>query len=229
MEYIIGLISFLLGIASGYFIAYGKEKGKNRALKEDIESLEDQKQQVQIKYTRELEDLKKDNALNIELRKHKYEEKKIQFAKFFTLLDKFHAKSNEIFMERFGPIYSKFMENYLINDESTQNEGIAEFNQSMMGLFGELNQEHLKLTTETNSIRLISSEVLDDHLDQLTAKVGEATNTAQEMLEMMASPEFWANQTILYPLQIKAEEQGREIIFVRDNIRKQMKDELDQI
>ena len=86
MEYIIGLISFLLGIASGYFIAYGKEKGKNRALKEDIESLEDQKQQVQIKYTRELEDLKKNNALNIELRKHKYEEKKIQFAKFFTLL-----------------------------------------------------------------------------------------------------------------------------------------------
>lgn len=229
MEYIIGLISFLLGIASGYFIAYGKEKGKNRALKEDIESLEDQKQQVQIKYTREIEELKKDNALNIELRKHKYEEKKNQFAKFFTLLDEFHAKSNEIFMERFGPIYSRFMENYLVDDESTQNEAIAEFNQGMMGLFGELNQEHLKLTTETNSIRLISSEVLDGHLDQLTAKVGDATNTAQEMLKMMASPEFWADQTILSPLQIKAEEQGREIILIRDNIRKQMKGELDQI
>ncbi|KPZ70557.1 hypothetical protein AN394_02326 [Pseudoalteromonas sp. P1-26] len=229
MEYIIGLISFLLGIASGYFIAYGKEKGKNRALKEDIESLEDQKQQVQIKYTREIEELKKDNALNIELRKHKYEEKKNQFAKFFTLLDEFHAKSNEIFMERFGPIYSKFMENYLVDDESTQNEAIAEFNQGMMGLFGELNQEHLKLTTETNSIRLISSEILDGHLDQLTAKVGDATNTAQEMLKMMASPEFWADQTILSPLQIKAEEQGREIILIRDNIRKQMKGELDQI
>lgn len=229
MEYIIGLISFLLGIASGYFIAYGKEKGKNRALKEDIESLEDQKQQVQIKYTREIEELKKDNALNIELRKHKYEEKKNQFAKFFTLLDEFHAKSNEIFMERFGPIYSKFMENYLVDDESTQNEAIAEFNQGMMGLFGELNQEHLKLTTETNSIRLISSEILDGHLDQFTAKVGDATNTAQEMLKMMASPEFWADQTILSPLQIKAEEQGREIILIRDNIRKQMKGELDQI
>lgn len=229
MEYIIGLISFLLGIASGYFIAYGKEKGKNRALKEDIESLEDQKQQVQIKYTREIEELKKDNALNIELRKHKYEEKKNQFAKFFTLLDEFHAKSNEIFMERFGPIYSKFMENYLVDDESTQNEAIAEFNQGMMGLFGELNQEHLKLTTETNSIRLISSEILDGHLDQLTAKVGDATNTAQDMLKMMASPEFWADQTILSPLQIKAEEQGREIILIRNNIRKQMKGELDQI
>ena len=132
-------------------------------------------------------------------------------------------------MERFGPIYSRFMENYLVDDESTQNEAIAEFNQGMMGLFGELNQEHLKLTTETNSIRLISSEVLDGHLDQLTAKVGDATNTAQEMLKMMASPEFWADQTILSPLQIKAEEQGREIILIRDNIRKQMKGELDQI
>ncbi len=229
MEYIIGLISFLLGIASGYFIAYGKEKGKNRALKEDIESLEDQKQQVQIKYTRELEELKKENSLNIELRKHKYEEKKNQFAKFFTLLDEFHAKSNEIFIDQFGTIYSKFMKNYLVDDESTQNEAIAEFNQGMMGLFGELNQEHLKLTTETNSIRLISSEVLDGHLDQLTAKVGDATNTAQELLKMMASHEFWVDQTILSPLQIKAEDQGREIILIRDNIRKQMKVELDQI
>ncbi len=229
MEYVIGLLSFLLGIAAGYFVAYGKEKGKNRALKEDIENLEEQKQQVQIKYTKEIEELKKNNVLNIELRKHKYEEKKNQFAKFFTLLDEFHAKSNEIFMERFGSIHSKFMENYLADDESTQNEAIAEFNQGMMALFGELNQEHLKLTTETNSIRLISSSTLDSLLDKLTANVGEATNTAQEMLRMMASPEFWADQSIVSPLQIKAEEQGREIISIRDDIRKQMKVELDEI
>lgn len=93
MEYIIELISFLLGVASEYFIAYGKEKGKNRALKEDIESLENQKQQVQIKYTREMEELKKDSAFEIELRKHKYGEKKNQFAKFFTLLDEFMPKA----------------------------------------------------------------------------------------------------------------------------------------
>ena len=229
MEYIIGLITFLLGIAAGYFAAYGKEKGKNRALKEDIANLEEQKQQVQIKYTKEIEELKKNNVLNIELRKHKYEEKKNQFAKFFTLLDGFHAKSNEIFMERFGPIYSKFMKNYLVDDESNQNEALAEFNQGMMALFNELNQEHLKLTTETNSIRLISSSALDELLDKLTGNVGEATNTAQEMLKMMASPEFWADQTILSPLQTKAEEQGREVISIRDNIRKQMKFELDQI
>ncbi|MCS6096806.1 hypothetical protein ACRN9J_02805 [Shewanella baltica] len=229
MEYIIGLILFLLGIAAGYFVAYGKEKGKNHALKEDIESLEEQKQQVQIKYTKEIEELKKNNVLDVELRKHRYEDKKNQFAKFFTLLDEFHAKSNEIFIERFGPIYSKFKENYLVDDVSTQNEAIAEFNQSMMALFGELHQEHLKLTTETNSIRLISSSVLDGLLDELTANVGEATNTAQEMLKMMASPEFLADQTILSPLQVNAEDQGQTIISIRDNIRKQMKVELDQI
>lgn len=229
MEYIVGLISFLLGIAAGYFAAYGKEKGKNRALKEDIENLEEQKQQVQVKYTKEIEELKKNNVLDVELRKHKYGEKKNQFAKFFTLLDEFHAKSNDIFLERFGPIHSKFMENCLVDDESTQSEAFAEFNQGMMALFGELHQEHLKLTTETNSIRLISSSVLDGLLDQLTANVGEATNTAQEMLRMMTSPEFRADQTILSPLQARAEEQGREIISIRDNIRKQMKVELDQI
>ncbi|WP_233078897.1 hypothetical protein [Rheinheimera soli] len=229
MEYIIGLLSFLGGMAAGYFVSYGKEKGKNRALKEDIENLEEQKQQVQVKYTKEIEELKKNNILNIELRKHKYQEKKDQFAKFFNLLDEFHAKSNEIFMERFGPIYSRFMQNYLVAHEPSQNEAIAEFNQNIMTLFNELNQEHLKLSTETNSIRLITSSVLDKLLDRLNAKVGEATNTAQEMLKMMASPEFWADQSILLPLQKDAQEQGREIVTIRDNIRKQMKIELDQI
>ncbi|MBS3798590.1 hypothetical protein [Pseudoalteromonas sp. BDTF-M6] len=229
MEYIIGFLSFLLGIAAGYFVAYGKEKGKNRALKEDIQNLEEQKQQVQIRFAKEVEELKKTNVLNIELRKHKYEEKKKQFAKFFTLLDEFHAKSNEIFMQRFGPIYSKFMESYLVGEDTIQNEAIAEFNKGMMALFGELNQEHLKLTTETNSIRLISSSMLDSLLDKLTANLGEATNTAQEVLRMMASPEFWADQSILLPLQAKAEDQGRAIILIREDICKQMKLELDEI
>jgi hypothetical protein len=229
MEYTIALLTFLGGLGAGYFAAYAKAKGKNRALKEDIESLEDQKQQVQIKYSKEIEELKKNNTLNIELRKHKYQEKKDQFSKFFMLLDEFHNKSNEIFMERFGPIFSNFMENYLIDDESTQNEAMAQFNQKMMSLFNELNQEYLKLSTETNSIRLITSSVLDDLLDKLNTKVGDATNTAQNMLKMMASQEFWADQTILQPLQEKAESEGQEITAIRDNIRKQMKVELNQI
>ena len=229
MEYIVGLLSFLGGLASGYFTAYTKEKGKNLALKEDIEKLEDQKQQVQIKYTKEIEELKKENTLNIELRKHKYQEKKEEFAKFFTLLDEYHNKSNEIFVERFGPIYSKFMENYLVDDETTKSEAIAEFNQNIMELFNELNQEYLKLSTETNSIRLITSIELDELLDQLNSKVGDATNTAQKMLKMMASQEFWSDQTIVEPLQKKAEIEGQQIIAIRDNIRKQMKLELDQI
>lgn len=229
MEFIIALLTFLGGLGIGYFAAYAKAKGKNRALKEDIASLEEQKQQVQIRYSKEIEELKKNNTLNIELRKHKYQEKKDQFSKFFMLLDEFNNKSNEIFMERFGPIFSNFMEDYLVDDEAIKNEAIAQFNQEMMSLFNELNQEYLKLTTETNSIRLITSSALDNLLDKLNTKVGEATNTAQNMLKMMASQEFWNDQTILQPLQEKAEAEGQEIIAIRDNIRKQMKVELDQI
>ncbi len=229
MEYIIGLLFFLSGMVAGYFASYTKAKGKNRALKEDIENLENQKQQVQIKYSKEIEELKKNNTLNIELRKHKYQEKKDQFAKFFTLLDAFHNKSNEIFIERFGPIYSNFMENYLADDESTQNEAITDFNHEIMTLFNELNQEYLKLSTETNSIRLITSSTLDELLDRLNTKVGEATNTTQGMLKMMASQEFWTDQTVSQPLQEKAELEGQDIIAIRDSIRKQMKVELDQI
>jgi len=205
------------------------EKGKNRALKEDLGKLEEQKQEVQIKFTREIEDLKKNNVLEVELRKHKYQEKKNQFAKFFTLLDEFNNKSTEIFMERFTPIFSRLMESSLVNDENNQSEARTEFNHGMMGLINELNQEYLKLTTETNSIRLISSAELDTLLDQLTKKVFEATDTTQNMMKLMASQSFWEDQSILEPLKQKAENQGNEVLIIRGELRKQMKLELDQI
>lgn len=131
MEYIIGFLSFMCGIAIGYFTAYSKEKGKNRALREDISNLEDQKQKVQIKYMKEIEELKKENALNVELRKYKYQDKKEQFAKFFNLLDEFNKKSNEMFLQRFGTIFSNFMR----HDESNQSEAFVEFVQEMGGAF----------------------------------------------------------------------------------------------
>ena len=229
MDYLLEMLLFLAGLAGGYFTSYIKEKGKNKALKEDIEKLEEQKQKVQIKYTKEIESLKKDNTLEVELRKHKYQEKKDQFAKFFTLLDEFHNKSNKKFLDDFGPIFSKFMESSLSDDADAQNKGIAVFNQEMSELTAELHKESLKLSTETNSIRLISSEAMDALLDQLNKNVSEATDCTQEMLNIMAQQEFWQDQSIIQPLMQNAEVKGKEIIEIRDKIRKQMKAELDEI
>lgn len=92
-----------------------------------------------------------------------------------------------------------------------------------------MNQEYLTLAMETNSIRLITSELLDELLDQLTSSVSDGTNTAQEMLKIMATPDFLMDQSILLPLQEKAEVESQKILVLRNSIRKQMKVELDQI
>jgi len=229
MEYIIEGLIFLFGLAVGYLSAYAKEKGKNMALKEDIGKLEEEKQEVQIKYTREIEDLKKNNTLEVELRKNKYQDKKDQFSKFFTLLDEFNNKSNAIFTEKFMPIFSEYMASSVNDDENTHNKAFDKFNKNIMNLFNELNQEYLKLTTESNSIKLISSPQIDTLLEQLNAKVSEGISAAQNMFILMATPEFLEDQTILDPLKENADVQGNEVINIKEELKKQMKIELDKI
>lgn len=229
MDYLIEGLIFLAGLAIGFLVSYTKEKGKNLALKEDIGKLEKEKQDVQIKYTREIEELKKNNTLEVELRKHKYQDKKNQFSKFFMLLDEFHNKSNAIFTDKFMQIFSDFMNPVLSDDDDISNEGIINFNKGVADIFNELNEELLKVTTETNSIRLVSSLEIDALLDELNIKISEATNTAQDMIKLMTTQEFLEDQATLEPLKGKAEQQGIEVINLRNEIKEQMKKELDEI
>lgn len=228
MELIISLLIFLAGLVAGYIASYTKEKAKNLALKEDVAKLEDEKQKVLIKYTKEIEELKKSNTLDIELRKHKYQEKKEQFAKYFNLLDQYHRKSNEIFVEKFKPIFKQLMQS-ATDDESAENERIGLFSERVMGLFNELNEEHLKLSTETNSIRLISSEEIDVLLDRHSLMVGQSTQETTEMIKIMVSPEYLANPSILDPFKQRVESGGIEIEKLSDEIKNRMKMELNEI
>ncbi|EGQ7962059.1 hypothetical protein HRO21_003740, partial [Vibrio parahaemolyticus] len=87
-------IAFFIGIITVYFTAYTKAKGANRALKEDVQSLEKTKQEIISKHAEELESVKKEYQLEIEKRKFKYEDKRAQFSKFFKLIDEFNSKCN---------------------------------------------------------------------------------------------------------------------------------------
>ena len=69
MNFISLLLSFLFGILTMYLTAYTKEKGKVKALREDVAKIEDEKQKVISKYQKEIEDLKKFHSLDIEKRK----------------------------------------------------------------------------------------------------------------------------------------------------------------
>jgi len=228
-EIIYMVLSFLLGMLVLYFTAYAKTKGKNKALQEDVSRLEDEKQKVLAKYKIEIEEIKKQHSLDIEKRKYLYDEKRQQFVKFFALLDEFHRNSNAIFTSQFPPIMDRFLKSCLVEDHAAKNAGILEFNREVQLLFNQLYEELLKVNSETNSIRLISSDTMDDLLDKLEEAVKKSTDDASEMLKFMVTPEFWADQSLIIPLQKKSESSGQLVMVCRNSLRSRMKTELNEI
>ena len=228
-ELLYSVAGIALGFLSLYLTAYAKAKGKNQALEEDVSRLEDEKQGVIAKYQAELQELKRQHALDLEKRKYLYEEKRQQFTKFFAMLDEFQRRSYALFGERFYPIMNQFLGSYTGTSSETDQAAIAEFNSGVQDLFHELAEEQVRIANETNSIRLIASEEMDELLNRLDEAVRESTSDAGEMLKFMTTPEFWADQSLIAPYQEKAEESGVRVKQCRDNIMSRMKHELQEI
>ena len=229
MDVLINILSFLGGMFVLYLTAYVKVKGKNKALIEDVEKLEDEKQKIIAKYRAETEEIKKQHTLDVEKRKFQYEDKRKQFSKYFSLLDEFHGKCNSVFLERFQPIITEFLSGYLVDDKQAKNEAIVKYNEEVQSLVFELNEEHLKLKSEQNSIRLIASPEVDELLDKLEIAVKTATDLSTEMLRFMSTPEFWADQSLVLPYQEKLTVSGNEVQVAHNNLKEQMKIELNEI
>lgn len=228
-ELVYSVAGIILGFLSLYLTAYAKAKGKNKALEEDVSRLEDEKQRVITKYQAELQELKREHALDLEKRKYLYEEKRQQFTKFFSMLDEFQRKSYALFRERFYPVMNQFLSSYTGTSGEADQAAIANFAKSVQDLFHELSEEQIRIANETNSIKLIASDEMDDLLNRLDEAVGESTSDANEMLKFMATHEFWADQSLVVPYQKKAEESGMLVKQCRDNIMSLMKRELQEI
>lgn len=229
MDLAVNIICFGTGALSLYFTAYLKVKGKNKALLEDNQKLEEEKQKVIAKYRAETEEIKKQHALDIERRKFQYEDKRAQFSKYFSLLDEFHNECNSVFIERFQPIMTEFLSGYLVEDESVKRQATVKYNEDVQALVFELNEKHLKVKTEQNSIRLIASPKVDTLLDELEVAVKNATDSSTEMLSVMSTAEFWADQSIITPYQEKLTAYGQAVQCSHYALKEQMKLELHEI
>ena len=199
-------LTFIIGALSLYFTAYTKAKGTNKALKEDIQSLESAKQAIISKHASELENVKKEHQLDIEKRKYQYEDKRVQFTKFFRLIDEFNAKCNSVFVEKFPPMLQRLLAGQLSECVDTSNQSILDFNAEIMKLFNELNEEQLKVVHESNSIRLIATPQLDALLDQLELHVKSSFDDAVAMLKFMGTPEYIVDKSTITPHQTKLTE-----------------------
>lgn len=228
LELVISLVSFLLGMFVMYLTAYVKEKGKNKALLEDVSRLENEKQAISARYSSEMEELKKAHSLDIEKRKYRYEDKRAQFTKYFSLLDEFNNKSNTVFADKFFPVMQKYWEE-VIEDSDNYNAILVSFTKDIQDLMRELYEEQLRLTQETNSIRLVSTPEVDSLLDELEILIAQSIETASQMMKFMVTPEYAADNTLLAPYQEKAASTGHEVMKCKDKLRDRMKVELDEI
>ncbi|MCI9700797.1 hypothetical protein JL830_18050 [Vibrio parahaemolyticus] len=211
--------AFLLGGLAIYLTAYSKAKGVNKALKEDINELESSKQRIITNHALELEKIKKHHALDIERRKYQYDSKKVQFENFFRLIDEFNRRNNNVFRERFPILFERLLCGCMSGDPAKTKESTLSFNREMMALFNELNREQTKVTTESNGIRLVASEVMDRLLDELENAIAAATEGTMDMLKFLATPEYMANQSLLEPYQNKVTQLGERVISCRDALK----------
>jgi hypothetical protein len=243
------LFSFFLGICVLYFTAYSTIKRKNSQLQDKVSRLEDEKQQVLAKYVAEKEKNelpsrqrqvfapaetkirweapveRKPLPVNIEKRECSCDEKRQRFVNYFTLLDEFHRKNNEIFTLQFHPIMNRFLASNSVTDEADRNRAILEFNREVQNLFNQLYEEQQKVRSETDCIRSFSSVTLDEQLDKLESAVRQSTADAAEVLKFMATPKLWADQSLAAPLR-KAEDSVQLVLTCRNAVRSRMKVEL---
>jgi hypothetical protein len=233
MDIIIGIVCFCIGCLSGYLIAYSKKKGENRALMEDIARLTDEKQKVKSQYEIRLEEQKKLHTLEIEKRKYKYEEKLKQFTRYFKLLDEFNRKSNESFDNDIQPIIKRFFDDYSTveteDDKDSGNKAIAELMNGFLKIESKMKEEYLRMSTETNTLRLISSPKMNALLDEMDKLLGESFDASNYSLKNLSDPEQFRNIEGAKPYQEKANELGKMVQKKRQQLMDLMKQELDDI
>lgn len=229
MDVAINILYFISGMLTLYLTAYIKVKGKNKALVEDIIKLESEKQKIIAKYTAETESLKKKHTLEIEKRKFKYEEKRKQFARFFGQLDEFNRKSQNDFYDVINTASNSMLEVFLSGSEQESNEALLQFSQEIQATVFVINEEHMKLLNEQNSLKLIASQEIELLLHKLEIVVKKDTAILNEMMKAMLSKEFQLDQSSITPLQDEATESSVLVKRYRDEIMRQMKRELDEI
>lgn len=227
---ILNAVVFLAGGFAGYFTSYLKQKGQNRALKEDIVTLENQKKEIENNWNIKLEETKKSHNLEIEHRKYQYEEKRRLYSEFCAELDRYQSKGQDVLKEKALPMISKFLTALEQANEKRQvSDGFSQYFNDMLLLCNELSASFVEMKNQTNKLRLVTSDETENLLDLLTSNLQKLTDSGNEMLRYLATQEGMTDQAGQKMLGENLITLGEENQIIRKNLIKQMKDELSRI
>lgn len=234
-NYEIFSISFLsiLGLFIIALKSYFTEKGKLKAQISENKKLVEQTEKIKSKFSKELEELKKEHQLDISKRRYQYESKKEQYIKFFKLLDEFSNENNLKTQEKFLPILEEFNRNYLksnsLNKKKDETNAISVFSKKIQKLMFDSNQDLIRIKQETNTIRIIASDEIIKKLDLLTLAYDKSMEVANKSINELLPLMLSNNQTKMQDNQRDIEIAGMFIKKITDEIIELMRKELNEI
>ncbi|MBL0738501.1 hypothetical protein JI750_16520 [Flavobacterium sp. GN10] len=225
--YLIGIIITISGL---YFKTYIQEKAKIDALKSENKKLIEQAEKIKSKYSKELEELKKEHQLEISKRRYKYESKRDQYVSFFQFLDQFTKDNTTKSQEKMTLIVNNFMTEFLnAQDHEGQMKAITTMSNEMQKLTFEASKDLIRIKQETNTIRLIASEKVIQKLDMLNLAfdktIADSNKTLNDLpLLIMNDDKHSINEN-----QRQLEESGKTVKKYNDELIALMREELDEI
>jgi hypothetical protein len=218
MEILENALYILAGVIIGYLSSYIKEKGKNKALIEDIKKLTSEKEKIVSKFT-----------LDIEKRKYRYESKREQFLKYYNLIDEFGTHSNNEYPKAFFEIVQEVHEGILNSDDEERTKAINIFAKKSSDLFNQLNEKIRQLRAETNSVKVIASDRILEMLNELDELYDISTDTASNMFKDMTSNIIENNQDKMISQQEELFQFGEKIKNIHDRLMIEIRNELNEI
>ncbi|MBZ4033997.1 hypothetical protein K6T82_04420 [Flavobacterium sp. 17A] len=224
------LIGVIIAISALYIKTYIQEKAKIDALKSENKKLIDQTEKIKSKYSKELEELKKEHQLEISKRRYKYESKRDQYVSFFQFLDQFTKDNTTKSQEKMALIINDFMTNFLNTQEHEhQMKAITTMSNEMQKLTFEANKDLIRVKQETNTIRLIASEKVIQKLDMLNLAFDKTLADSNKTLNDLPSLIMNGDDHSINQNQKQLEESGKLVKKYNDELIALMREELDEI
>lgn len=233
IPYIHYLVFGLIALIGLYIRSFVQENAKVVALKRHNKELIEQTEEIKSKYSKAIEEIRREYNLDLEKRKYQYESKKEQYISFFRLLDTFASDQLSVMQERVIPIINEFNRNYMNassrNNKKEETKAVTAFMSKLNSIAIESNKEFTKIKQETNTIRLIASDLIINSLDSLELAYSQSNDIMFDMIKAFPALMSMNDQAGIMEHQHKLQASGLIINQIKSKLINQMRLELNEI
>lgn len=218
------------GLIIGWIATFTNEKIKQKALKDENARLVQETEEIKSKFTKDLEELRKEHNLDITKRKYKYESKKTSYINFFHKLDQLNSEMNLKSTTKMQQMLQKFTES-CINAKSDEeyNKGIIEYQSATQSILLESHKDIIKLKHETSEIKLHASSEIIEGLSRLENSYEKLLEESNLLISQMPSIILSSDSNLATLNQQDLIIQAAKTERIKDELIKSMRNELDEI